>query len=177
MTISYFAPTILAAGVLILASLPAEAQREPVIVPACFYITNERGDYLPDAHCTPGAVVDFVTQENIHETICVRGWVTANMPRPSSYYTTRLKSRQLGDYGRPGAPVADYEEDHLIPRELGGSSDPSNLWPEPDPVPNRKDRVENLARDAVCAGDLSLADAQAWMAGDWPGLADWLGVP
>jgi hypothetical protein len=166
---------LLVAGVLLaLASSSALADREPVEVPACFYLTNARGDYLPDAHCTPGAIVDRVTQETIHETICVRGWVTANMPRPSSFYTTRLKRQQLIDYGRAGAPVSEYEEDHLIPR---GSSDVANLWPEPSPSPNRKDRVENMARDAVCNEEISLSDAQAWIAGDWPGLADWLGVP
>lgn len=59
------------------------------------------------------------------------------------------------------------ELDHLVPLELGGSSDVSNLWPEPGPIPNPKDRIENAVRRAVCAGKVPLALAQHAMAADW----------
>ena len=59
------------------------------------------------------------------------------------------------------------ELDHLIPLELGGSSDVRNLWPEVGPIPNPKDRVENELRDWVCSGRIKLAVAQQEIAKDW----------
>jgi hypothetical protein len=58
---------------------------------------------------------------------------------------------------------------------LGGSPrNPQNLWPEPGNSPNAKDRVENAAHDAVCAGRIELWDAQGRMATDWVGLGKYL---
>jgi len=37
----------------------------------------------------------------------------------------------LRRYGLPAGTHPDYEIDHLIPLCLGGSDDPSNLWPQP----------------------------------------------
>ena len=71
-----------------------------------------------------------VTQDTIDSTICVSGW-TATV-RPPASYTTALKIQQIADYGYTDTSTADYEEDHFIPLELGGSpTDPGNLWPEP----------------------------------------------
>ena len=40
--------------------------------------------------------------------------------------------KQIAEYGYADTSTADYEEDHLIPLELGGAPrDPNNLWPEP----------------------------------------------
>jgi hypothetical protein len=70
-------------------------------------------------------------------------------------------------------PLSDFEEDHLIPLEIGGSpDDPRNLWPEPHVAPGgwgsrRKDYLENLLRELVCAGRVSLAEAQQAIASDW----------
>ena len=53
--------------------------------------------------------------------------------RPPSKFTSALKRRQLRSwwsYG--GSRMRDYEEDHLIPPELGGApADLHNLWPQP----------------------------------------------
>jgi hypothetical protein len=66
----------------------------------------------------------------------------------------------MAEYGVRGSP-SDYQEDHLISLELGGSpSDPRNLWPQPRPWADRVDTVENELNDDVCSGRLSLADAQ-----------------
>jgi hypothetical protein len=59
------------------------------------------------------------------------------------------------------------ELDHLVPPELGGSNDITNLWPEAGRVPNPKDKVENALNRAVCAGKVSLAAAQNAIASDW----------
>jgi hypothetical protein len=87
-------------------------------------------DGLPDPVCTPGAADPRVTQDNLQTTICVSGYTTR--VRPSTSYTNALKRTQITEYGYTDTNLADYEEDHLIPLELGGHpSDPRNLWPEP----------------------------------------------
>jgi len=79
----------------------------------------------------------------------------------------------LARYGMPTGTHPDYEIDHLIPLCLGGSDDPSNLWPQPrrtlEPVWNAeaKDRLERLLCDMVCDGQLDITAAQAAIAKDW----------
>jgi len=107
---------------------------------------------------TPGALNPNVTQANIHETICVRGWTKT--VRPPVEYTNALKVEQMRKYGETGDP-SDYQEDHLISLELGGDPrDPRNLWPEPYPRAAKVDTIENELNSKVCAGELSLAEAQ-----------------
>ncbi len=119
---------------------------------------------LPDPACTPGAIDQRVTQTNIRATICVSGYTRT--VRPPTSYTNPLKLRQMGQYGFSGSP-SNYEEDHLIPLELGGHpTDPRNLWPEPGASPNLKDRFKNELHAAVCAGRVTLAEAQRVMATD-----------
>lgn len=120
---------------------------------------------LPDPICTPGSIDPVVTDANVASTICVRGY-TATI-RPSSSYTGKLKRQQMVEYGFTDSR-STHEEDHLISLELGGAAaDPTNLWPEPGASPNDKDRVENFLRSAVCAGRISLSDAQKRIATDW----------
>lgn len=65
-------------------------------------------------------------------------------------------------YGDP-TPISTYEEDHLIPLELGGApSDVRNLWPERGTSPNPKDRVEGAGRRR-CA-----PVGSAWAQPRWP---------
>ena len=123
---------------------------------------------LPDRHCTPGATYARVTQATIGRTICVPGW-TATV-RPPESYTESLKREQITEYGYRDKRLHDYEEDHLIPLELGGSPrSVRNLWPEYDGgvIPNPKDKVENALRDAVCSHRVRLAAAQRAIARDW----------
>jgi hypothetical protein len=70
-------------------------------------------------------------------------------------------------YGFTGPP-SNYEEDHLVPLELGGNpTDPNNLWPEPGASPNAKDGVENDLNRLVCNGQMPLATAQQRIATNW----------
>lgn len=98
----------------------------------------------------------------------VSGYST--MIRPPASYTDQLKIQQMRAYGLTGT-TADYEEDHLIPLEVGGDPrDPRNLWPEPrggKPNAGEKDRLENYLHAQVCAGRMMLADAQHAIATDW----------
>jgi hypothetical protein len=111
-------------------------------------------DIYPDPVRTPGAANSQVTQRNIGDTVCSRRWSTEAI-RPPAQYTSRLKRRQLREYGdtirqaraeliNPNTGKVDttrcvahsdnmacYEEDHLISLEDGGDpTDPKNLWPE-----------------------------------------------
>lgn len=129
---------------------------------------------LPDPACTPGATNPAVTQADIGETICSRGW-TATI-RPPESYTEPLKYEQKAAYGETGR-VGSYEEDHLIPLELGGSpTSRRNLWPEAGASPNPKDSVENAANHAVCDGRMTLASAQHAIATNWIALGQTLRV-
>lgn len=120
---------------------------------------------LPDANCTPGAVNPSVTQNNINQTICVKGYTKTI--RPSVTYTNQLKQQQMQAYGFSDS-IRMHEEDHLISLELGGSpEDPRNLWPEPGASPNPKDKVENFLHAAVCTGKIQLQDAQMRISKDW----------
>lgn len=124
---------------------------------------------LPDPTCTPGLADPRVTQANVLATICVSGYTTR--VRPPSRYTDALKTQQIKAYGYSDTRLADYEEDHLIPLELGGHpTDPRNLWPEPragDHGAAMKDRLENSLHAMVCSGAMTLVAAQAAIATDW----------
>lgn len=125
----------------------------------------------PDPHLTPGAANPAVTQANIRETICRRGYT--RRIRPPRNYTERLKRRQMREYRYSDRRLRDYEEDHLVSLGIGGSpTDPRNLWPEPRHViggwgSDAKDELEDRLHSAVCRGRLPLAEAQRAMAVDW----------
>lgn len=110
---------------------------------------------LPDPSCTPGKALPGVTEAEV----CTPGWAAQHRDVPAS-----VRRQVLASYGDPAKP---YEVDHLISLELGGTNDPANLWPEPGPIPNPKDAVENRLHRLVCSGRLDLADAQKQVAADW----------
>jgi hypothetical protein len=113
---------------------------------------------LADPARTPGVLNPDVTQANIRSTVCRRGWTETI--RPPVSYTNALKRRQMRQYGETGS-MSDYQEDHLISLELGGSpTDPRNLWPEPYPRAADVDKIENELNAEVCSGQLTLAQAQ-----------------
>ncbi|HYM68014.1 MAG TPA: hypothetical protein VEZ44_00320 [bacterium] len=128
-----------------------------LLVPGAFAAAAGAGT-VPDYSPPRGAYNAAVTQANINQTICVRGWTKT--VRPPRAYTDQLKRQQIAARHLPG-PVGSYEEDHLIPLELGGHpTDPNNLWPEPLDQAKRKDTLELGLNRAVCAGRMSLADAR-----------------
>lgn len=80
-----------------------------------------------------------------------------------------MRDRVYAEYGRTRGPSC-CEVDHLVPLELGGSNDLKNLWPQPDdprPGDAEKDQLENELHHQVCAGKLSLADAQKCITSNW----------
>jgi len=129
----------------------------------------------PDPSLTPGVLNLAVSQATISSTICVSGW-TATI-RPPSSFTSPLKIQQIAMYAYPDANTADYEEDHLIPLQLGGApSDTANLWPEPylASLPDGKttgarvkDAFETALKRAVCGGTMTLSQAQSEIGIHW----------
>lgn len=130
-----------------------------------------RGIVLPDAKLTPGAVNPAVRQSTIYATICVSGYTSTI--RPPSSYTTGLKIQQLnaGYNFHDDTHTGDYEEDHLISLELGGSPrSAKNLWPEPYNAREGarvKDEIENKLHSLVCDRAISLRTAQRAIARNW----------
>jgi hypothetical protein len=125
--------------------------------------TRDRGQ-LPDTSCTPGSIDPAVTQTDIRSTICRSGFTKKVRPPESqtehAKYSVSYPAYHLSSGTRS-------ELDHLVPLELGGSNDITNLWPEVGSVPNPKDKVENALNHAVCDGKVSLAAAQSAIASDW----------
>jgi hypothetical protein len=137
----------------------------------CYY--RDKGN-LPDPRCTPGSIDPIVTQGNIRSTICKGGWTDPHL-RPPEPQTEAFKyDVAYPAYGTPGDEKTEL--DHLVPLELGGSNDATNLWPEYPPTPNPKDKVENALNHAVCDGRVSLARAQAAIASDWMTAEKKLGI-
>ncbi len=117
--------------------------------------------FLPDSSRTPGATLPVTTAD-----ICVRGYAGKVRDVPSS-----VKRQAYVSYGIRTHRAHQYEVDHLISLELGGSNSIRNLWPESyETTPwnaRVKDRLENELHRRVCAGQLPLETAQHAIAGDW----------
>src|SRR5450830_1149990 len=117
---------------------------------------------LPDPRMTPGSINPDVTQENIQQTVCVKGYTKTI--RPPASYTNKLKKAQIRQYGYADTNPKDYEEDHLVPLSVGGNpTDPLNLWPQPRKSEwnaEKKDQLEFALYKAVCRGEVSLSDAR-----------------
>jgi hypothetical protein len=115
---------------------------------------------LPDKNCTPGGVMT-----NDVDVIC-------DQPTGLRRHVSVAEHRHVFErYGISyPQPEGAYEVDHLIPLELGGSNDPTNLWPEaaePRPGFHEKDEVENYLHEQVCRGAISLVQAQRQVADSW----------
>lgn len=94
--------------------------------------------------------------------LCTAGYTRT--VRPPASYTNALKRIQLTtlDRYRADRRPDDYEEDHLVPLEIGGApSDRRNLWPQPWQQARRDDLIENQLHRDLCAGRLTVARAQA----------------
>lgn len=116
---------------------------------------------LPDSACTPGALISTATVQQI----CKSGYASSVRNVPTSE-----KNQVYAEYGITHHSAGQYEVDHLVSLELGGSNDIANLWPEaasPTPGFHQKDQVENYLHEQVCSGAISLKDAQDEIATNW----------
>jgi hypothetical protein len=121
---------------------------------------------LPDSACTPGAIIATATKDQI----CVPGY-----SKNVRDVTTAEKDQVFAEYGIQTHSTGEYEVDHLISLELGGSNDIANLWPEaaePRPGFHEKDKVENYLHDQVCSGAIPLQQAQIEISTNWLTIYD-----
>jgi hypothetical protein len=116
---------------------------------------------FPSAALTPG---DVLTSDA--EVVCVSGYASSVRDVSAS-----LKRKVYLSYGIAKKIGEDFEVDHLISLQLGGSNDIKNLWPQSGTtLPlnyHVKDRLEGALHDLVCAGQISLEDAQRGIASHW----------
>lgn len=116
---------------------------------------------LQDTDCTPGDILPNATKEQV----CKSGYASS-----VRHVMTSTKNKVYAAYGITHHTTGQYEVDHLVSLELGGSNDISNLWPEaasPKPGFHEKDKVENYLHDQVCSGAISLQQAQIEIATNW----------
>jgi hypothetical protein len=116
---------------------------------------------LPDPERTPGATLDVTTDD-----ICVPGYTQQVRDVP-----VEVKREVYAEYGITHRQPGEYEVDHLISLELGGSNSIKNLWPqsyETEPWnAHVKDELEDELHRLVCSGQLDLKTAQHDITTDW----------
>jgi hypothetical protein len=124
---------------------------------------------LVGASCASAQTIPLnpeVTQATIHETICVRGYTKSI--RPPVSYTNSIKKQRMHEMELPLELIGDFQLDHRLPLSLGGHpSDPRNLVMQDADEAHAKDEVERCLPAAVCAGAITLAQAQQAMWSDW----------
>ena len=85
----------------------------------------------------------------------------------------RVRSAVYAEYTITTHAPREYEIDHLIPLELGGSNSIKNLWPESYKTQPwnayAKDALEDTPHRLVISGQLDLPTAQKEIANDWIG--------
>jgi hypothetical protein len=97
------------------------------------------------------------------DKICQKGY-TATV----RHVTDSQKDQVFQEYGLERS--GNYEVDHLISLELGGSNDTRNLWPQTyhgQWNARVKDGLENRLHELVCMGKLPLRDAQYDISHNW----------
>lgn len=158
-------PTAPPASPLLVTTSPPDTPANPSISQALGYQTKTSGCVsafgLPDPACSPGAVEPNATTDQI----CAPGYSSGVGDVPDA-----LGNQVYAEYGIASYSPGQYEIDHIIPLDLGGSNDISNLFPEAaDPRPgfHEKDLVENWLHDQVCSGAILLPDAQFAIARNW----------
>jgi hypothetical protein len=116
---------------------------------------------LPDSALSPGA-----TRAVTLKSVCTPGSskVVRNVPESE-------KNAVYKEYGIAHRKPGEFEIDHLISLELGGSNDIKNLWPQSYITKpynaHVKDKLENQLHSEICAGKLSMKDAQFAISHNW----------
>ena len=132
--------------------LSTAAIADPLVVPPI----------LPNETMTPGVVDPAATKEKI----CVPGYTQTVRNVPQS-----LKNQVYQEYGIFQHKPREYEIDHLISLELGGSNDIKNLWPQSyvtQPWNARvKDKLENKLHSMICDDQITVEEAQKLISGNW----------
>ena len=122
---------------------------------------NLAAPLVPDPLKTPG---DALLSDP--KVICVSGYTRTVRNVPQS-----LKEQVYRSYGVTSRESGEYEIDHLISLELGGSNSVRNLWPQSyktSPLnAHTKDALENKLHSLACSGQITFVQAQQAIAKDW----------
>ncbi len=100
---------------------------------------------------TPGAVDPHVTLADI----------CTGATKARRHVSPATRAKVLRDYSVSDAASVEMELDHLVPLAIGGSNAAANLWPQPAPDYERKDRLEVELQRRVCAAYRTLLPAEA----------------
>jgi hypothetical protein len=116
---------------------------------------------VPDSRITPGDVL--TTDASV---ICKPGYSKSVRDVPQA-----VKKQAYNQYGITSHKPGEFEVDHLISLELGGSNSIKNLWPESfvtQPLnAHIKDTLENKLHELICTGKIPVEQAQKDIATDW----------
>lgn len=116
---------------------------------------------VPDSKLSPGDTLAVTAAD-----ICVPGYSKKVRNVPQS-----VKEAVYKEYGISQRESGEYEIDHIISLELGGSNSIKNLFPESyrtQPWNARvKDKLENRLHALVCTNKLDLETAQRAISTDW----------
>ena len=125
--------------------------------------TLEENPLLPHSYITMGALV--------HPYPTFRELCRPEYEKSIPSVDDSVKKQVFESYGIDIKKSKDYQLDHLISIEIGGSNDVSNLWPQSyNTKPwnaHVKDRLENYLHREVCWGRMSASHAQAVLTHDW----------
>jgi hypothetical protein len=125
------------------------------------YTDSASPPLLPSSTLTPG---DILTTDA--KVVCTPGYTKTVRDVPQSVKTLVYRA-----YGITSHKPGEYEIDHLVSLELGGSNSIRNLWPQSyvtEPLnAHVKDKLENVLHELVCSGKLSLEGAQQAIATNW----------
>jgi len=107
-----------------------------------------------------------VRKETLSQTICMRGYTRTI--RPPATITNTIKYEMLRKKGYTISAMHDFILDHKIPLSLGGApNNLDNFMLQSEEESKSKDRVELCLSKSVCAGRLSLDEAQKEIWRDW----------
>lgn len=153
---------------------PAWPFGAPTKTSGCVMAKAADGAPLADAACTPGGVNSTLTKM----ILCASTFRTA----PYRNVSQATKNAVYMAYGIATHQAGDYEIDHLVSLEDGGTNNIGNLWPQPanklvtgstsTPPPGfeEKDKVETLAHRDICSGNVDMTAEQRQLATDWTQL-------
>ena len=116
---------------------------------------------LPDPKLSPG---DVLTSDP--KLVCVSGYASSVRNVPQS-----LKEQVYRRYGILSRQPGEYEIDHIVSLQLGGSNSLRNLYPQSyrtQPLnAHVKDALENRLHALACSGRITLTDAQTAISTNW----------
>ena len=110
--------------------------------------------YTPGKLCTPDDPDFLEYRYSEHIAYCERN------------VNHQKKLEVAREYGIPESEWQDYEFDHLIPLNAGGSSDIENIWPQPLDEAHEKDKLEQQIYYGLKSGKLTQETAVR-MIWDW----------